>query len=152
MNVTSAKSWAHSKRSNWNTTKIDLTQTVAYTSTGYTKTGQLKGSFVLNDLLTSYEFSVDAFTSTGVLGTATSFVSTKDFLSVAYTLPNYIVVGDSLKVPATITNSGPSAITLNLYNIAGDSSITTAFSTSSIKLAASAAVTVTMTITGVSEK
>jgi uncharacterized protein YfaS (alpha-2-macroglobulin family) len=150
--ITSARSYAHAKRANWNTTKIDMTETVAYTSAGVAVAGAFKGTFVLNDLLTNYQFNVDAFTQSGVYGSGSTVLTTRDFVSLSYVLPTFLVVGDSLKVPITIANQATSAITLNLYNLVVDPSITVSFLSTKIQLAASAALTTTMTITANSEK
>lgn len=83
-----------------------MTQTVQWTSTGYAKTGVLKGSFVLNDKLTSYVFSADAFTMGGLLGAVNTTLTTTQQLTITYSTPQFLVLGDSLKIPVTISNQG----------------------------------------------
>jgi uncharacterized protein YfaS (alpha-2-macroglobulin family) len=55
-------------------------------------------------MTTTYSFMVDGFTATGVLGSANSVIMTRDYISISYTLPKFLVVGDTLKVPVQVAN------------------------------------------------
>lgn len=75
-------------------------------------------------MTTTYSFMIDAFTATGLLGSSSSVIQTRDYISVSYTLPRFLVVGDTLKIPVQVANQGSSAVTLNLFNLINDTSIT----------------------------
>jgi len=105
------KVFAHPKRAGWTASqKIDLTQTVAWSSTVLAKAGTLKGSLVLNDALTSYSVVIDAFNAQGAVGSVNATILTRDSLVISYTLPKFMVVGDSLKIPVSIANQGSAAL------------------------------------------
>lgn len=150
--ITSARSWVHPKRAGWNTTVLDKTQTVHFTSMTLAKLGTYKGTFVLNDDFSNYQLSADVLTTTGVLGTARVAVSTKQYISFAYTLPTFLAVGDSLKVTATIVNAATAALTVSLAQLVNDTSYSVVFAAPKISVAAGATVVTSFNINALSPK
>ena len=69
-NIVNPRLWEHPRRKNFDINeRIDLTETVLYRSASRTsKSGEVKGTFYLSDLITKFRVIADAFNSTGSLG------------------------------------------------------------------------------------
>lgn len=150
--INNARLWTHPKRANWNTTILDRTQTVHFTSMTLVKLGTFKGTFVLNDDFTNYQLTADALTTTGVLGAARVTISTRPYITFSYTLPSFLVVGDALKVSASIINSSPAALTVTLAQLVNDTSYSVGFAAPRISIAAGATFQTSFNITALSPK
>lgn len=63
------KHWAHPLRKNYNSSeRIDLTETVLFSSSNRIKNGVLRGSFRLSDLITKFRLTANAIDVNGVIG------------------------------------------------------------------------------------
>ena len=63
------KNWAHPLRKNYNASeRIDLTETVLFSSSNRIKNGMLKGSFRLSDLITKFRLTANAIDVNGMIG------------------------------------------------------------------------------------
>jgi len=63
------RQWAHPLRKGFSPTeRVDLTETVLFSSSNRIKNGVLKGSFRLSDLITKFRITVNAIDANGLIG------------------------------------------------------------------------------------
>jgi uncharacterized protein YfaS (alpha-2-macroglobulin family) len=63
------KQWAHPLRKGFTPAeRVDLTETVLFSSSNRVKGGSLKGSFRLSDLITKFRITANAIDTKGVIG------------------------------------------------------------------------------------
>lgn len=116
------------------------------------KSGSYKNTVVINDDLSNYLFQVDAVNPNGALGSAVSTIATRDTFAISYALPKFMVVGDALKIPVTISNQGTVALRIQLFETLNDPSLKVVLPAVAANLAANAALSTFVTVTAVSEK
>jgi len=97
--------WAHPLRKGFTPAeRVDLTETVLFSSSNRVKNGVLKGQFRLSDLITKFRITVNAIDTNGVIGyKRTNFQSNKP-LYVAFDVPSTMTVSDKIKVNVRIGN------------------------------------------------
>lgn len=109
------RSWSHPLRNNYNIPNVDdLTATVLFQSAFLVKAGTATGKFFLNDRLTNYVLTVDAFNANGTTGSGSVQFGTVSNFAVAADAPAFMVTGDSLKLPVNITNLGTTVLSVRL--------------------------------------
>jgi uncharacterized protein YfaS (alpha-2-macroglobulin family) len=97
--------WAHPLRKGFTPAeRVDLTETVLFSSSNRVKNGVLKGQFRLSDLITKFRITVNAIDTNGVIGyKRTNFQSNKP-LYVSFDVPSTMTVSDKIKVNVRIGN------------------------------------------------
>ena len=64
-----ARHWAHPLREGFTPAeRVDLTETVLFSSSNRVRTGKLSGSFHLSDLITKFRITVNAIDASGLIG------------------------------------------------------------------------------------
>jgi len=103
--------WAHPLRKGFTPSeRVDLTETVLFSSSNRVTNGILRGSFRLSDLITKFRITVNAIDTTGVIGyKKVSFQSNKS-LYVSYDIPSTMTVSDKIRINMRISN-------LNAYSL-----------------------------------
>ena len=97
--------WAHPLRKGFSPAeRVDLTETVLFSSSNRVKSGSLKGSFRLSDLITKFRITVNAIDSTGVIGYKKANFQVMKSLYVAFDIPSTMTVSDQIKVNVKIGN------------------------------------------------
>ncbi|CDW76907.1 a-macroglobulin complement component [Stylonychia lemnae] len=110
-----ARNWSHPLRANFNTASVeDLTATVLFQSAFLVRAGVATGRFFLNDRLTNYVLTVDAFNANGTTGSGSVQFGTVQNFAVSADAPAFMVNGDSLKLPVNITNLGTTVLSVRL--------------------------------------
>ncbi len=90
--------------------RIDLTETVLFSSSNKIKSGVLKGQFRLSDLITKFRITVNSIDSKGTIGyKKVNFQSNKQ-LYVSFDVPSTMTVSDKIQVNVKIGN-------LNTYSL-----------------------------------
>ena len=116
VNITAnTRQWVHTLRPGWTPTqRIDLTETVLFSSANRIRTGSLKGSLRLSDLITQFRITVNAVGTDGSIGYKKyTFQTAKNFY-VNFDMPQTMTVGDQMNVDLHIGNlySKPLVVTI----------------------------------------
>ena len=94
--------------------RVNFKETQLFTKFIQTKRGRYSGSFKLTDLITKFQFTVDAVSSKGVYGALTStFDSNKPFY-IESNIPLFLTNGDKISVPLVINNNNPISVTVDV--------------------------------------
>src|SRR5207237_4622118 len=104
--------------------RTDFTETIYWSAGVKTdeKTGVANVSFKLNDSVTSFKISADAFDSTGAIGESSATITSVQPFYLEPKLPLEVSANDRIRLPIAIVNSTPSAldkITLALISAKG---------------------------------
>ncbi|CDW76949.1 a-macroglobulin complement component [Stylonychia lemnae] len=115
--VTNPRSWSHPLRANFTSALgiEDLTQTVLFQSVITVKNGVTSGKFYLNDNITNYFLTADAFNSNGVIGYNYLQIKTIENFQIKISGPEFMAIGDSVKIPINITNLNTAAIQVSVF-------------------------------------
>jgi len=114
-----ARQWAHPLRKNFTATeRVDLTETVLFSSSNRIKKGVLKGSFRLSDLITKFRITVNAIDQSGLIGyQKLNFQSNKP-LYVNFDVPSTMTVTDKIKVNVQVGNLNSYSLNVKFTSIA----------------------------------
>ena len=91
--------------------RVDFTQTLLFESAKELvqsledTTREVTSSFFLNDQVSSFQISVDIFSSNGRYGIAKKTLASSKNLYSQFTLPTTLVRGDKLDIPITVVNN-----------------------------------------------
>ncbi|CDW71584.1 a-macroglobulin complement component [Stylonychia lemnae] len=112
--ISNPRNWLHPVRADFATVPgvQDLTQTVLFQSALVVKNGLATGKFNLNDRLSNYILSADAFNANGVLGYNYAQFGTFESFKLSMSAPEFMVVGDAIKIPVNITNLNTAAVSV----------------------------------------
>ncbi len=103
--------WAHPLRKNFTPTeRVDLTETVLFSSSNKIRSGVLKGQFRLSDLITKFRITVNSIDASGVIGYKKISFQTNKQLYVSFDVPSTMTVSDKIKINVKIGN-------LNSYSL-----------------------------------
>jgi uncharacterized protein YfaS (alpha-2-macroglobulin family) len=106
-----ARHWAHPLRRGFTPAeRVDLTETVLFSSSNRVKNGIVKGSFRLSDLITRFRITVNAIDSTGVIGYKKTNIKVSKALYAVFDVPSTMTVSDKIKVNVKVGN-------LNAYSL-----------------------------------
>lgn len=99
------KHWAHPLRKGFTPSeRVDLTETVLFSSSNRVKNGQLKGSFRLSDLITKFRITVNAIDTKGKIGYSKYNFQCNKPLYINFDVPQTMTVSDKIKVDLRIGN------------------------------------------------
>jgi uncharacterized protein YfaS (alpha-2-macroglobulin family) len=99
------KYWAHPLRKNFSPAeRIDLTETVLFTSAKRIKSGTFKGSFRLSDLITKFRITANAIDSTGVIGYRRELFQVNKALYINFDVPGTMTVSDKINIDLHVGN------------------------------------------------
>ena len=105
------RQWAHQLRKGFNPSeRVDLTETVLFSSTNRVTSGSIKGQFRLSDLITKFRITANAIDSNGAIGYKKMNFQSNKALYINYDVPSTMAVGDQMKVDLRIGN-------LNSYSL-----------------------------------
>lgn len=105
------RSWAHPLRKGFSPTeRVDLTETVLFSSSNKVKSGMFKGQFRLSDLITKFRITVNAIDADGAIGYRKRNFQSNKSLFVSFDVPTTMTVDDKIKVNLRIGN-------LNSYSL-----------------------------------
>ena len=105
------REWVHTLRKNFNPSeRVDLTETVLFSSTNRVTSGTKKGQFWLSDLITKFRITANAIDSNGAIGYKKMNFQSNKALYINYDVPSTMAVGDQMKVDLRIGN-------LNSYSL-----------------------------------
>ena len=105
------RQWAHPLRKGFTPTeRVDLTETVLFSSSNRVKSGTYKGSFRLSDLITKFRITVNAIDVKGGIGYKKMNFQSNKPLYVNFDVPTTMTVDDKIKVNVRIGN-------LNSYSL-----------------------------------
>ena len=97
--------WAHQLRKGFNPSeRIDLTETLLFSSANRVRSGSLKGQFRLSDLITKFRITVNAIDTRGAIGYRRSNFQSSKSLYVNFDVPGMMTVEDKIKVNLRIGN------------------------------------------------
>lgn len=99
------KQWAHPLRKGFTPAeRVDLTETVLFSSSNRVKNGSLKGSFRLSDLITKFRITANAIDINGAIGYKKQLFQVNKPLYLNFDLPSTMTVGDQIKVDLRMGN------------------------------------------------
>jgi uncharacterized protein YfaS (alpha-2-macroglobulin family) len=103
-----ARQWAHPLRKGWTAAeRIDLTETVLFSSSNRIKSGTFKGQLRLSDLITKFRITVNAIDAKGSIGYKKATFQSNKSLYVTFDLPSTMTASDKMKVNLQIGNLNP---------------------------------------------
>ena len=94
--------------------RVNFKETQLFTKFIKTKKGKYSGSFKLTDLITRFQFTIDAVSSKGVYGALTSTFDSNKAFFVESNIPLFLTNGDKISVPVVITNNNPISVNVDL--------------------------------------
>lgn len=164
------KHWAHPLRKGFSPAeRVDLTETVLFSSSNRVKNGQLKGSFRLSDLITKFRITVNAIDTKGKIGYRKYNIQCNKPLYINFDVPQTMTVSDKIKVDLRIGNlnayslnvrvktdsvngAGPISYTLptGTFTVRAKSSITKTITLNALNVTTEYPTTVTVGVTAVS--
>jgi len=99
------RQWAHPLRKGFTPTeRVDLTETVLFSSSNRVSSGSLKGQFRLSDLITKFRITVNAIDVKGAIGYKKMNFQSNKPLYVNFDVPTTMTLGDKIKVDMRIGN------------------------------------------------
>jgi uncharacterized protein YfaS (alpha-2-macroglobulin family) len=151
INITpNTKHWAHPLRKGFNPAeRVDLTETVLFSSSNRVKSGTLKGSFRLSDLITKFRITVNAIDTRGVIGFNKYLFQCNKPLYINFDAPSTMTVTDKIKVDLRIANLNAFSLNVRIKTdgspTAGPISYTLPSGTLSVRSKSSVTRTITLT-------
>jgi len=98
--------------------RVDLTETVLFSSSNRVKGGSVKGSFRLSDLITSFRITVNAIDANGVIGYKQANIRVSKALYVNFDVPTTMTVNDRIKVSLKVGNLNGYSLNVKFTSIA----------------------------------
>ena len=164
------KQWAHPLRKGFTPAeRVDLTETVLFSSSNRIKNGVLKGSFRLSDLITKFRITVNAIDTKGKIGYSKYNFQCNKPLYINFDVPQTMTVSDKIKVDLRIGNlnafslnvrvitdgtavSGPIGYTLptGTFTVRPKSSVTKSITLTALNVTTDKPTTVTVGISAIS--
>ena len=105
------RQWVHPLRKGFNPAdRVDLTETVLFSSSNRVSGGKIKGTFRLSDLITQFRVTVNAIDAKGVIGYKKANFQSNKPLYISFDVPSTMTVSDKINVDLRIGN-------LNAYSL-----------------------------------
>lgn len=107
--------WAHPLRKNFNPAeRVDLTETVLFSSSNRIRSGSLKGQFRLSDLITKFRITVNAIDTRGTIGYKKASFQSNKSLYINFDVPSTMTVSDKIKIDLKIGNLNPYSLNVRI--------------------------------------
>ena len=148
-NITlNSRLWSHPLRANFSANqRVDLTQTLHYSSAVKAVNGTVKGSFYLSDQITQYRMSAYSFDRSGKLGYNEKIISVSKPVSIDYSLPVTFTLNDTIFINVTIYNNMNQSISANLHQLVVDPAFVVSYNNSNFTVKQNSLIVRTINIT-----
>lgn len=112
------RQWIHPLRKNFTATeRVDLTETVLFSSSNRVRSGTFRGQFRLSDLITKFRITVNSIDARGAIGYRNMNFQSNKPLYVNFDVPTTMTVDDKIKVNLRIGNLNSYALNVRITSI-----------------------------------